>query len=74
MGGDVWAKPSCCVTDLVERKTPQVLKHLPKLGANWKVHYILFARAGFTPAAQAAAQEMGVQLVDLPLLDADLGR
>lgn len=62
------------ITTLVERKTPQVLKHLPALGENWQVQRIFFARAGVTPAAQTAAQELGVELVDLAVLDADLTR
>jgi len=36
------------------------------------VHYVLFARAGFTDAARAEAESMGVSLVDLERLDVDL--
>ena len=38
----------------------------------WQVHYILFARAGFTEAAAALAVSSGVLLVDLPRLVRDL--
>lgn len=41
-------------------------------GEDWRVHYALFARAGFTEAAAAAAQAAGAALVDLERLDADL--
>ncbi len=40
---------------------------------DWTVHYAFFARAGFTDAARAAADEVGAVLVDLELLDRDLG-
>jgi len=36
------------------------------------VHYVFFARAGFTDAARAEAETVGAQLVDLMQLDADL--
>lgn len=39
---------------------------------DWQVHYLFFARGGFTPAAQAEAEAMGARLVDLRTLDADL--
>jgi len=38
------------------------------------VHYVFFARAGFTDAARAEAESVGAQLVDLETLDADLRR
>jgi hypothetical protein len=41
-------------------------------GDDWQVHYVFFARAGFTDAACAEAEEVGAQLVDLAVLDADL--
>ncbi|MBN1136078.1 MAG: hypothetical protein JXM73_05810, partial [Anaerolineae bacterium] len=62
------------VRDLVQHKGPQVVKHLPALGAGWKTHYVLFARAGCTPAARSEAQALGVQVVTAAQLDADLRR
>ena len=56
--------------DLIEVKSPKVLKDLPDGGTGWQVHYALFARAGFTEAVQTAAA--GVQLVDLAALEAGL--
>jgi AAA+ ATPase superfamily predicted ATPase len=50
-------------------KTPLVVP-----GDDWQVQYVFFARAGFTDAARAEAEAIGAQLVDLPRLDADLGR
>ena len=38
----------------------------------WQVHYAYFARTGFTNAARAEAQKLGVILVDLEKLDHDL--
>jgi AAA+ ATPase superfamily predicted ATPase len=60
------------VTELIEDKTPRVLKVLPEEGQGWTVHYALFARAGFTPAARALAQTRQAILVDLKQLDRDL--
>ncbi len=62
------------VTELINGKTPKVLLALPAEGAGWKVHYALFARTGFAPAARAFAEERQAQLVDLKRLDQDLGR
>jgi len=61
------------IRELVETKTPKVLKELPG-GEGWKVHYAFFARAGFTDAARAEAEAVGTLLVDLERLDADLRR
>lgn len=61
------------IRDLIETKTPRVLKDLPDEGQGWQVHYAFFARAGFTDAARAEAGLVGAQLVDLERLDADLG-
>ncbi len=47
---------------------PKVLNELPDHGAGWTVHYTLFARAGFTEAAAAEAQQHGALLVDLEAL------
>jgi AAA+ ATPase superfamily predicted ATPase len=41
---------------------------------SWKVHYALFARKNFTPAAEALAQKQGVRLVTLEQIDADMQR
>jgi len=43
-------------------------------GEGWQVHYVFFARAGFTDAARAEAESVGARLVDLETLDADLRR
>ena len=43
-------------------------------GEGWHVHYVFFARAGFTDAARAEAEALGALLVDLERLDADFGR
>jgi hypothetical protein len=55
-------------------KTPKVLQALPDGEAGWTVHHILFARAGFTEAAQAEAHAHHVLLVDLARLDEELSR
>jgi hypothetical protein len=40
------------VRELVEKKTPLVLRDLPETGKGWKVHYALFARRAFTPGSR----------------------
>jgi AAA+ ATPase superfamily predicted ATPase len=60
------------VRELLEAKTPKVLRDLPEGGAGWKIYYAFFARAGFTAAAEAEARSARAQLVDLATLDADL--
>lgn len=60
------------IREMLENKTPKVLKDLPEEGAGWKVHHAFFARTGFTEAAQADARSASAQLVDLATLDADL--
>lgn len=62
------------VRELIETKTPLVLKDLPSEGAGWQVHYTLFARNGFTPAAVDQLQQVGGLAVNLNDLDAVLGR
>jgi hypothetical protein len=53
-------------------KAPLVLADLPNAGANWRVHYALFARTGATPAArQELAQHHGL-IVDVTRLAHDL--
>ena len=58
--------------ELVHDKTLRVLAALPDEGEGWDVHYIFFARAGFTEAAQVFGRGHGVKLVDLSRLDDDL--
>jgi AAA+ ATPase superfamily predicted ATPase len=60
------------VRELLETKTPKVLKDLPEEGADWRVHRAFFARTGFTDAARAAAEAVDAILVDLMALDSDL--
>ena len=73
-----WARRSCCaigrnvVRELVEVKTPKVLKALPDQGDGWTVYYGFFARAGFTDAARQVADGHGALLVDLKDLDRGL--
>ena len=61
------------VRDLVENKSPLVLKDLPDGGAGWKVHYAVFGRRGFTPAAAAEIEKLGGVPVDLEMIDMVLG-
>jgi AAA+ ATPase superfamily predicted ATPase len=56
------------LTELIDKKTPKVLKVLPEAGDKWTVHHGLFSRAGFTPATHALAEEHQVTLVDLDRL------
>jgi hypothetical protein len=60
------------VRELIEVKTPKVLKILPEMGEDWQVHYAFFSRNGFTEAANSLANEHSAQLVDLERLDHDL--
>lgn len=60
------------VRELIETKTPRVLKDLPDSGSGWQIHPALFARAGFTEPARAAGQAAGVALIDLETLAAAL--
>jgi hypothetical protein len=62
------------VRELVEDKTPRVLKALPDEGERWAVHYAVFARAGFTDAARQEADDWSALLVDLSGLNRDLAR
>jgi AAA+ ATPase superfamily predicted ATPase len=50
-------------------KAPKVV---PDGGEGWTVHYVLFARTGFTDAVQVEAERLQVVLVDLARLDRDL--
>ena len=60
--------------ELIEEKTPLVLKDLPEEGNGWKVHYALFGRSGFTPAAREEMGKVQALLVDLNTIDSVLGR
>ena len=62
------------VLELVGNKTPLVLKDLPDEGEGWKVHYALFGRSGFTPAARTEMQKVEGIVVDLKMIDSLLGR
>lgn len=62
------------ISDLIDRKTPLVLRALPEEGKKWTVHWAFFSRAGLTPAAQALADTHRVVKVDLARLDLDLGK
>ncbi len=62
------------VRELVENKTPLVMKDLPESGAGWKVYYALFGRTGFTPAAKTEMLKAQGMLVDLKMIDSLLGR
>jgi hypothetical protein len=59
--------------ELIERKTPLVLRDLPDQGEGWHVHYAIFARGGFTPAAVAEMQQLQGLLVNLKDIDKALG-
>ncbi|MFN8492623.1 MAG: DUF234 domain-containing protein [Caldilineaceae bacterium] len=41
-------------------------------GADWQVHYVFFARAGFSEPARAEAAKVNAQLVDLSTIDSAL--
>jgi len=49
------------VRELVD-KAPHVVP-----GKDWQVHYVFFARAGFTNAARTEAEVVGAQLVNLDI-------
>jgi AAA+ ATPase superfamily predicted ATPase len=61
------------VRELIKEKTPLVVKDLPEAGVGWKVHYALFGRKGFTPAAREEMGQFSGLLVDLKALDSLLG-
>jgi len=62
------------IREMLENKTPKVLRDLPEEGAGWRVHHVFFARAGFTDAARTDAEAVDAILVDLATLDQDLRR
>lgn len=57
------------VRELTEQKTPKILAALPEGGNTWRVHYAVFARGGFTPAARAEIERVAGMAVDLEMLD-----
>ena len=57
------------IRELVEEKTPKVLKDLEAYSESWRVHYALFARRGFAAAARTYAEERQTLLVDLAQFD-----
>lgn len=75
LGECKWGKnlvPRETVVDLIEAKSPHVLRTLPDSGKKWSVHYAFFSRGGLTPAAATLAQQYHAALVDLLHLDQDL--
>lgn len=60
------------VTNLIEQKTPRVLRSLPDKGDGWTVHYAFFGRSDFTAAARAQAAQVGARLLNLEQLEHDL--
>ncbi len=69
-GKDVVSRET--VVELIQSKTPRVLRTLPDAGNKWSVHYAFFSRGGLTSAAARLAQEYQAALVDLPRLDQDM--
>lgn len=59
------------VRELIDRKGSLLRKELPN-SERWTFTYVLFARAGFTKAAQDEMQAHGGYLVDLATLDTAL--
>jgi AAA+ ATPase superfamily predicted ATPase len=55
------------LTDLVQRS-----QRMPQVREGWRVQYGLFAREGFTPAAQEEARRIGARLIDLEELEQTL--
>lgn len=62
------------IRDLIETKTPLVLRDLPEMGEGWKVHHVGFARLGFTSSANEEMQKAGGMLADLSMMDELLGK
>lgn len=60
------------VRDLIEGKTPLVLRDLPNAGQGWTITYACFARGGFTDAARQLMDAHQGVCVDLEMLDRDL--
>jgi hypothetical protein len=60
------------VRELIEDKTPKVLRDLSVSPEEWSLHHAFFSRHGFTEAARDEAVQAGALLVDLEMLDGDL--
>jgi len=60
------------VRELIEGKTPLVLRDLPEGGQNWSVTYACFARGGFTDAARQLMDAHHGICVSPETLDSDL--
>ena len=60
------------VCELIETKTPKILKQLPEEGAGWQVHYAFFSRSGFSEKARSLSNSHRAQMIDLARLDRDL--
>ena len=60
------------IEELINIKTPKVLKTLPEGGGGWTIGYLFFSRSGFNDAAQESAEKHGAQLIDLAVLDGAL--
>jgi AAA+ ATPase superfamily predicted ATPase len=56
--------------DVIRALPPKVAEVLP--GEGWAVHYLFFARHGFTAAAQAEARGINARLVILEQIEADI--
>jgi len=61
------------VRELIDHKTPLVLRDLPAFGDGWNIHYAIFARTGFTSAAVSEMKKVNGMLVNLDNLDQLLG-
>jgi hypothetical protein len=60
------------VVELVQEKTPRMLRDLPGKGEGWAVHYIFFGRSQFTDAARAEAAGVRARLLNLEQIERDL--
>jgi AAA+ ATPase superfamily predicted ATPase len=60
--------------ELTGEKTRLALLNLPDMGQGWQVYHALFARQGFTDAAQNEVQASGGRCIDLRELDKALSR
>ncbi len=62
------------VTELIEDKTPKVLRGLPGKGVGWTVHYAFFGRSDFTDEARTEAARVQARLLNLEQLESDLAK
>jgi hypothetical protein len=56
------------VRDLIEGKTPLVMRDLPDAGQGWTITYTCFARGGFTDAARQRMEAHQGWCIDLEML------